>query len=128
MKIQNTCVIILLSVLLLSCADPVPVPPSKIDYVGLWVAIPDRYISIFANGRLEYREKLSFGMHNRTQSNFTFKGNKIESSMFVNFIIDIPPYKENGQWKMQIEGISYIRTGPPVSYGRSNNWPDGINK
>ena len=117
--------IFILATVLLSCADSIPVPPDKIKYIGLWVA-PDRYISIFANGRLEYKEKLSFGMHNRTESSFIFKDNKIESAMFTTFSIDLPPYKDNGQWKMKIDGFLYVHSGSPITYGRSNNWPQGI--
>ncbi len=116
---------VLLSALLLSCSDPIPVPPSKAEYVGLWVA-PDRYISIFASGRLEYKEKLRLGMHNRVESNFTFQSNRIDTAMFASFVIDVPPYEENGQWKMLMDGVLYTRKGPPVLYGRSNNWPEGV--
>lgn len=117
--------IVLFSSLLFSCADPIPVPHDKLEYVGLWVA-SDRFISIFANGRFEYKEKLGFGMHNRTESNFIFEGDKIKSVMFSSYTIDQPPYNEQGQWKMKMNGILYTRTGPPRTYGRSNNWPKGI--
>ena len=122
--IRSGCVM-LLGALLLSCADPTPVPPDKLEYVGLWVN-SDRYISIFSNGRLEYKEKLSFGMHNRTESNFRFDGNTINSDMFASFVIEKPPKKENGKWMMQMDGRLYERIGPPRTYGRSNNWPEGI--
>lgn len=117
--------IILLSVSLFGCSDPVPLPPDKADYIGLWVA-PDRYISIFSNGRLEYKEKLGFGMHNRTQGNFEFKGNTLDTAMFASYIINEPPHEVNGQWKMVVDGVAYVRTGPPRYYGRSSNWPEGI--
>ena len=123
-RIRQACSV-LLSAFLLSCSDPIPVPPGKAEYVGLWVA-SDRYISIFVTGRLEYREKLSLGMHNRVASNFTFEGNTIDTGMLASFVIDEPPYEEKGQWKMQMEGVLYLRTGSPVLYGRSNNWPEGV--
>jgi hypothetical protein len=114
-----------LSALLLSCADPTPVPPDKLDYVGLWVA-SDQYISIFSNGRLEHKEKLSFGMHNRTESNFRFDGNTIKSDMLVSFVVEKPPNNDNGKWTMQMDGVLYERIGPPRTYGRTNDWPEGI--
>lgn len=117
--------IVLLSALLFSCTYPVPLSPSKSNYVGLWIA-SDRYISIFSNGRLEYREKIGFGMHNRVSGNFTFEGNIIEMEMFGSFVIDKPPFEEEGQWIMQMEGILYKRIGPPTRYGKSNNWPEGV--
>ena len=117
--------IVLLSTLLFSCNDPVPLSPEKSNYVGLWVA-SDRYISIFANGRLEYREKLSFGMHNRVSGNFTFEGDIIEMEVFGSFVIEKPPYEEEKQWKIQMDGILYKRIGPPIRYGKSGNWPVGV--
>ena len=124
-RIRLACAVLLLGALLLSCADPIPVPPDKVEYVGLWVA-PDRYISIFATGRLEYRKKLSLGMHNRVASHFTFEGNTLDTGMLASFVIDEPPYEENGQWKMLMDGVLYLRTGPPTLYGRSTNWPAGV--
>lgn len=118
--------LVLLSTFLFSCTDPIPVPHSKEKYIGLWVS-SDRYISIFAIGNLEYRKKLSFGMHNRVTGNFTFEGTIINMNMFGSFVIDKSPYEEDDQWKMQMDGVLYIRTGPPISYGKSNNWPDGVN-
>ncbi len=124
-QVSRSVFVMVLGALLLSCADPTAVPPDKLEYVGLWVA-SDRYISIFSNGRLEYKEKLSFGMHNRTESNFLFDGNTIQSDMFVSFVVEQPPKNENGKWKMQMDGVLYERIGPPKTYGRTNNWPEGI--
>jgi len=124
-SIMRSLCTVVLTVLLLSCADPIPVPPDKIEYVGLWVA-SDRFISIFSNGRLEYKEKLRFGMHNRTESNFQFRGNTIESDMFVSFDVQMPPNKRSGKWKMQLDGVLYERIGAPITYGKSNNWPEGV--
>lgn len=129
MKIVNrslgVVVLVALLSLLISCADPTPVPPDKLEYVGIWVA-SDRFISLFANGRLEYKEKLGFGMHNRTESNFRFEGNIIKSDMFASFVVDKPPWKDGDKWKMKMDGVLFERMGPPVTYGRSNNWPAGI--
>jgi len=124
-RIQRACIALLLSALLVGCGEPVPVPADKADYVGLWVA-SDRYISIFATGRLEYRKKLSLGMHNRVASNFTFEGNTLKTGMLASFVVDESPHSENGQWKMELDGVVYLRAGPPVLYGRSTNWPKGV--
>ena len=124
-QVSRSVFVMVLGVLLLGCADPTPLPPDKLEYVGLWVAL-DRYISIFSNGRLEYKEKLRFGMHNRTESNFRFDGNTIKSVMFVSFVVEKPPKIENGKWKMQMDGVFYERIGPPRTYGKTNNWPEGI--
>jgi len=119
------CIASLPGILLTGCTDPVPVPSDKAEYVGLWVA-SDRTISIFAAGRLEYRKKLRFGMHNRIEGDFTFAGNTLDVGVLRSFVINQPPVAENGQWIMVIDGISYERTGPPTRYGRSHNWPAGL--
>ena len=117
--------VILMTLMLVACSDPTPVPSDKTQYVGLWVA-SDRYISIFSNGRLEYKEKLKWGFHNRIQGNFEFAGNQIRSIMFSSFTIDVKPSQNNGQWQMVLDGIPYRKVGPPITYGRSNIWPEGV--
>ena len=117
-------VLVFTSLLLTGCSEPIPVPEDKKEYIGLWVS-SDRYISIFRNGWLEYRKKLKFGFHNSVMGNFIFKGKDIDT-FFKTFIVDVEPFKDNEQWKMQIDGIHYERIGSPISYGKSNNWPEGI--
>ncbi len=124
-RIQSLFATLLLCLLLFGCSDPTPVPPDRAEYVGLWVA-KDRYISIFGNGRLEYKKKLMLGLHNRVESNFVFEGNKIVSAMFVSFVVEAPPYQEGGQWKMVVDGVAYRHSGAPVTYGKSNHWPKGV--
>lgn len=110
--------------LALGACAPTPLPQDRMNYVGLWVA-SDRYISIFPEGRLEYKEKLSLGMHNRVESNMEFKGDTIEAMMST-FKIDAPPTQDGGETVMVIDGVKFRRTGAPVIYGRSANWPAGI--
>ena len=109
-----------------ACAacQPTPLPPDRAEYVGLWVA-EDRYMSIFGNGRLEYKKKLKMGMHNRVQSNFEFEGDEIDAFL-RSWVIDQPPQEVNGQLMLVLDGITYVHRGPPIVYGKSNNWPDGV--
>ena len=123
-RIQRLCVALLLGVWLTACSDPIPISHDKLEYVGLWVA-SDRYISLFANGRMEYKKKLSLGFHNRSTGNFTFRGNELETGR-RSFFIDRPPIESNGQWTLVLNGTEYHRIGPPAYYGRSTNWPNGI--
>lgn len=104
--------------------ESTPVPADKQEFIGLWVA-SDRFISVFANGRIEYKEKLRLGFHNRVESGAEFKGNKIEA-MLSEYTIDEPPHQVDGVWRMTMDGVEYVRRGPPVVYGKSNNWPEGI--
>ena len=93
-------------------------------YVGLWVA-EDRYISIFAEGRLEYKKKLKLGMHNRVQSSFTIEGDVIEA-MLSSWVITRDPGMVDGTLSMELDGLTYHHRGPPRIYGQRNNWPEGI--
>ena len=117
----------LLVALLPGCDDPIPVEPDKMNYVGLWVA-SDRYISIFSSGRLEYREKLDFGLFNRVSGAFVFEGNELNTTMFSSFRIDKPPHEERGEYTMVMDGVNFVRVGPPIVYGRSSHWPEGLSK
>ena len=92
--------------------------------MGLWVA-SDRYISINGNGRLEYKEKLRFGMHNRVQASFAFEGDTI-TAMLHTFEIHQPPTEVDGEWTLVLDGVRFVKRGPPVTYGNSDNWPAGI--
>jgi hypothetical protein len=108
-----------------SACESTPLTPEQMQYVGLWVA-SDRYFSIYAEGRLEYKEKLGMGMHNRVESGFHFEGDTIKA-MLSSWVVNQPPKAVDGQLTMVVDNITYHHRGPPVTYGRSNNWPAGIN-
>ncbi len=94
-----------------SFADPVPVPPAKANYVGEWVGEKMR-LKIRQDGHVEYKRDrpgknldLSVDLQGFDGDNFDV-GTSFLSSTFV---VGKPPHREQGKWKMTVDGVELTR-------------------
>lgn len=90
----------------------VPVPADKMDYVGEWQA-PNMYLSITADGRVKYKRKKGSMTKSIDAPLQGFDRNDFivgVGSLKTTFRVDKPPYEDNGQWKMIVDGVTLTRT------------------
>lgn len=94
-----------------SFADPVPVPAAKAAYVGDWVGENMR-LNIHQDGQVEYkREKpgSKLDLHVDLQS---FNGDNFDvgtSFLHSTFVVSKPPHREQGKWKMTVDGVELTK-------------------
>jgi len=93
-----------------SFADPVP--PAKADYVGEWRGEKMR-LKIPQDGKIEYKRErpgknvdLSVDLQDFDGDNFDVGTSLIRST----FVVSKPPHRENGKWKMTVDGVELTRT------------------
>ena len=107
----NKCLLGLLIVFLLSAACGVEVPPEKSDYIGAWQS-KEMYLLILQNGRVRYTRQKSLGKTKIEGPIKEFQGNNfvVGISFFkTTFEVSEPPYQENGQWKMVVDGVKLTK-------------------
>ena len=104
-------ILVVLAILLSSCG--IPVPADKMNYVGEWEG-PGIYLQITADGRVKYK-RIQKGMTKSLEAPIR----RFEKDDFVvgipgmstTFMVNTPPYKEHGQWKMVVDGNTLIKSG-----------------
>lgn len=94
-----------------SYADPVPVPPSKAAYVGEWLGEKMR-LKIHQDGHVEYKRDrpnkhldLNVDLQGFDGDNFDVGTSFVRST----FVVSKPPHRENGKWKMTVDGVELTR-------------------
>ncbi len=95
-----------------SFAKPVPVPADKAAYVGEWTG-KDMRLNIKQDGQVEYKRKqpgknvnLSVDLQGFNGDNFDVGFSLVRST----FVVSKPPHREDGMWKMTVDGVELTRT------------------
>ena len=95
-----------------SYADPVPVPPAKAAYVGEWQG-EKMHLKILQDGHVEYQRdrpgkhvNLNVDLQGFDGDNFDVGAGFIRST----FVVSKPPHRDNGKWKMTVDGVELTRT------------------
>jgi hypothetical protein len=95
-----------------SYADPVPVPSSKSAYVGEWLGEKMR-LKIQQDGHVEYKRDRPNKHISLNADLQGFDGDDFDIGVgFVRstFVVTKPPHRENGKWKMTVDGVELTRT------------------
>lgn len=94
-----------------SYADPVPVPPGKSAYVGEWLGEKMR-LKIQQDGHVEYMRdrphkhlSLNVDLQGFDGDNFDVGTSFLRST----FVVSQPPHRENGKWKMTVDGVELTK-------------------
>ena len=92
-------------------AEPVPVPASKLAYVGNWQG-KDMQLTLNKDGTIKYKRDrpnkkldLSVDLQGFDGDNF-YVGFGIVNSTFV---VSKPPHRVGAQWKMTVDGVELTR-------------------
>ncbi len=89
-----------------SCVTKIPIPESKLDYIGTWYKSDGSWLSISANGRGDFdmpNSNVSGGAVTLTDEKITIEILGIKS----NWTIVEEPYQEDGFWLMNLTGNIY---------------------
>lgn len=100
----------LLSSSLAACSKPLP--PDKMDYAGHWQEKSTQLV-ISQDGNVNYQRRQAKGTTSVNAPILRFEGNDFLvgiGPLHTTFVVQRPPYKENGQWKMRVDGMDLIRT------------------
>jgi hypothetical protein len=99
----------------LSFAEPKPVPADKAAYVGDWQGKNMR-LHIFQNGQIDYNREQPGKHINVNIELVRFDGDNFDAGAnlgFVNasstFVVNKPPHKESGKWKMTVDGVELTK-------------------
>lgn len=103
--------VILLSLFALTgCSDSLP--QNKLSYVGEWQSV-DMYLLILSDGTISYKRTHKGGT---TTINAPIK-EFIDDDFVVGFafltttfFVSQPPYLSDGQWVMEVDGVTLIKT------------------
>lgn len=110
MKLKTLLLPVCLVASLAGCAKPVP--QEKSAYVGEWQE-KTMYLLITQDGTVSYK-RLKNGASTSIDGPLKkFDGNDVEvglGPMATTFVVSKPPYQENGQWKMVVDGQELIKT------------------
>jgi len=111
MPILRTAILAACLLPLAAHADPVPVPPEKMAYVGDWQG-KDMRIQLAKNGKVEYKRKQPGKDMNLSVDLQGFNGDNFDVGVFLvrsTFVVSKPPHRENGKWKMTVDGVELTR-------------------
>jgi len=92
-------------------ADPVPVPPEKMAYVGDWQG-KDMRIQLAKDGKVQYKRDQPGKQMNLSVDLQGFKGDNFDVGVFLvrsTFVVSKPPHREGGTWKMTVDGVELTR-------------------
>ncbi|TDR40101.1 hypothetical protein DFR29_114153 [Tahibacter aquaticus] len=102
---------IVLVALLSACSAPLP--PERADYAGLWRA-GDTTILITPTGRVEYVVRRGNGFSKSIKAPLQrFEGDSFVvglGPMSTTFIVTQPPHRDQGVWKMTVDGVELVRS------------------
>ena len=92
-------------------ADPVPVPADKMAYVGDWQG-KDMRIQLSKEGKVKYKRDQPGKQMNLSVDLQGFNGDNFDVGVFLvrsTFVVSKPPHRENGKWKMTVDGVELTR-------------------
>lgn len=95
-----------------SFADPVPVPADKASYVGEWLGEKMR-LKIQPDGHVEYKRDRPGKNVDVTVDLQGFHGDDFDvGASFIKstFVVSKPPHRDQGKWKMTVDGVELTRT------------------
>ena len=90
---------------------PQPLPPDKLSYEGHWGANGVKLI-ITREGNLAYTKMKGMMKNSLNGPIYEFEGDDIVIGfwkMTTTFKVQKPPYKENGQWVMVVDGTKLYK-------------------
>lgn len=93
-------------------ADPVAVPQAKSAYVGEWLGEKMR-LKIQQDGHVEYMRDRPGKHLNLNVDLQGFDGDNFDvgtSFLRSTFVVSKPPHREDGKWKMTVDGVELTRT------------------
>jgi hypothetical protein len=100
---------ILLVLFLSGCG--IPVPEEKSDYVGAWES-REMSLLILQDGSVEYKRLKKGGTVSVTGPIQEFQGDDFVvgiAFLKTTFEVSQPPYEENGEWKMVVDGVKLVK-------------------
>lgn len=89
----------------------IDVPQDKADYIGEWKAVGTTLV-ITAGGGVSWKRIGKYGKVSFEGPLQAFKGDDfIAGALFLKqtFKVSKPPFQQDGQWKMVVEGIELTR-------------------
>lgn len=106
-------VVLLFSALLVACGEAVP--ESKMDYVGVWRA-EDMRLEIRKEGHVKFnRQWEKDGMSGSSSLDAPLQGFHGDSfiaglgCMKTTFNVEKPPFRKDGEWRMVVDGVEFVR-------------------
>ena len=101
--------IILVTVLLAGCAEPLP--DDRLDYAGVWQS-QQMLLMIGADGSVSYKRQKG-GVSTSVDGPLKeFNGDDFVVGiwfMTTTFEVTVPPWEDNGVWKMTVDGVELTR-------------------
>lgn len=85
-----------------------PLAEEHFDYAGKWIANDGSWLHIYNNGGGDLKE----GNTSVTGGSTSFENGNIKIGVLgINktYKIDKPPYEEDGEWKMELNGFPYVK-------------------
>jgi hypothetical protein len=101
--------VILACLFLCACANPLP--PDRLQYAGDWQS-PEMRLLILADGTVSYKRLKQGATVSVNGPLQRFEGDNFVVgiwSLTTTFVVSRPPYEENGQWKMVVDGVELTR-------------------
>ncbi len=89
----------------------IQVPADKAQYVGEWQS-PGMYLLITQDGSVKYKRIHGGVTRSVTGPLREFRGNDFTVGLpliSTTFVVSRPPYEDNGQWKMVVDGVTLTR-------------------
>lgn len=111
MLVRSLILATLLCLPLAAQAEPVPVPPEKMAYVGEWVG-KDMRLNIAKSGQIDYKRTSPNKKIDMSIELLRFEGNNFEAGYGIvgtTFVVSKPPHREGGKWKMVVDGVELTR-------------------
>ncbi len=105
--------VLLCLTLLAACSQPLPA--ARADYVGRWEG-PGMVLAITAEGEVSY-QRVDGGVTTRIDAPIKeFRGHDfvVGLGMFTTtFAVTAPPQRQDGEWRMTVDGVTLRRTQGP---------------
>lgn len=89
-----------------------PLPADKAAYAGEWTS-KTMYLLITPDGNVNYRRTSAGSNVSINAPIVAFHGNDFDVGLGLlktTFHVGKPPYRENGQWKMEVDGVRLTKT------------------
>jgi hypothetical protein len=119
-ELRTACAAVLLGILLVSCAKPLPA--ERADYDGVWRGGP-MLLVILADGRVTYQRKEDNRSTTVNAPLKEFRGDNFVVGvgfMSTEFVVSSAPHEDAGTWLMTVDGVEVTKTAEdPVQLAES---------
>lgn len=105
-------IVVLAGLMLTACG--MPVPENKTTYVGEWEGI-GMSLTITSDGGVIYERISGTGSTSVRGPLQSFEGDDFSVGLWfltTTFEVSKPPYQEDGEWKMVVDGVELTRSAP----------------